>query len=70
MGLRKPPPPNPELERLREERIDLQVQLSMLQETPKPNPGEIDHLGQKLVAVEAQISLHAKDPKRWNWATV
>jgi primosomal protein N'' len=66
MPLRKPPPPNPELERLIEDRIDLNVRLVILREAQKPDLAEVQAVEAELEAVEAKIALHARDPNRWN----
>jgi hypothetical protein len=66
MVLRKPRPPNPELERLLEERIDLNVRSVLLREAVKPDLAELNRVTTKLEAVEARITRLLHHPNRWN----
>ena len=66
MVYRKARPPDPELDRLLEERIDLRVRLVLLLENPSPNEAEVERARQRLTEVEARIALRQKDANRWN----
>ena len=66
MGLRKPAPPNVDLERLLDERIDLNVQRSVMRETPRLDQAELGGLTSKLEAIEDKSQAMRENPNGWN----
>jgi hypothetical protein len=60
---RKPTPPNPELEALVEELIDLRVRRVLLSEELKPSVEKIESVSRRIAEIERLVA--KRSPKRY-----